>query len=92
MAAELATQWSAISLRANHEAMTAYFEHEANLARALSERHRRLAGRYCGDLGAGTRVTDMVVYCDQLSEAYDGIATVFAAMAAIHRRSAERYP
>lgn len=80
---------------ADHEALATYFEAEAKEARAMAERHRKMAATYrnlrkpAGLKGVRARLErTMPRHCDELVARYDSAAKDYEAMAAEHREAA----
>lgn len=80
---------------ADHEALAAYFEGEAKEARAMAERHRKMAATYrslrkpAGHKGVRARLErTMPKHCDELVARYEADAKDYEAMAAEHREAA----
>lgn len=73
----------------DHEALVAYYLNEAASARAIAERHRKMANSYQGNLAGGRGLADMPRHCNRLVESYEGIAAEYDGMAATHRQMAE---
>ena len=87
---ELIQQIEGAKTRADHQALVAYYEQQATKARETSERHRRMADGYQGNLAGGRGATGMTAHCNRIAESYAGIAGEYAAMAAAHRQFADQ--
>jgi hypothetical protein len=81
---------------ADHEALAAYFEGEAQAARATAERHRRMGSFYekhprpAGLKGNRTPLHQtMPPHCTRLVASYEASAEDYEAMAVAHREMAK---
>ena len=89
---DVATAIESGSTKADHEKVSAYFEHEARDFDAKVAQHQRMSKAYqhSGHLRAfGTR---MRVHCDKLINIYQVAATENREMAKSHRHLAEKAP
>src|SRR5262250_2316003 len=75
---------------ADHEAIAAYYDHEAAAARAKAEEHRKMGEDYKKAGGALTHKTHFDEHCQSLVRIYEGAAKENAALAAAHRQMAKQ--
>jgi len=87
---ELQQRIEAARTRADHQALTTYYEREAAGARATAAEHRQMAKTYQGMALSGRGGGSMTAHCNSIVRMYEGIAAEFDGLAADHRQMAER--
>jgi len=87
---ELQQRIEAARTRADHQALTTYYEREAAGARATAAEHRQMAKTYQGMALSGRGGGSMTAHCNSIVRMYEGIAAEFDGLATDHRQMAER--
>jgi outer membrane murein-binding lipoprotein Lpp len=87
---ELQQRIEAARTRADHEALSTYYEREAAGARAIATEHRKMAKTYQGMALSGRGGGSMTAHCNSIVRMYEGIAAEYDGLATDHRQMAER--
>jgi len=87
---ELQQRIEAARTRADHQALTTYYEREAAGARATAAEHRQMAKTYQGMALSGRGGGSMTAHCNSIVRMYEGIAAAYDDLATDHRQMAER--
>ena len=73
---------------ADHEAIAAYYEKEAQEAQQKYEEHLKLKATYAKIPHLASK-TGLPAHCDSIAEKYEGIAKDYEALAKLHREMAK---
>ena len=76
--------------RADHQALAAYFNGEAAVARAKAGEHRDMIKAYQKQVAAGHGNANMATHCNSLITGYENIAVDYERIAESHRQQAEQ--
>ena len=86
--ADIAAKIASAKTAADHEAIAAYYDHEAAEARENAERHEKMGEGY-KKAGGPFLKTHLHEHCEALVKSYQSEAKMFAQMAAGHREMAK---
>jgi len=70
---------------ADHEAIAAYYEKEAQTARQQQEKHQNMRDLYAATPALKTKSTTALDHCDGLVKKYKEIAEDYHALATLHK-------
>ncbi len=74
---------------ADHEAIAAYYEKEAQVAHQKHAEHKKLADFYAVTPALKTKSGTLYNHCNDAAEKYDGIAKDYEEMAKLHKEMAK---
>lgn len=77
--------------KADHEAIAAYYEKQAEAAKNQAELHRKMEKSYAVAPGGGTKgsATSLSQHCAALAKHYESLAQEYTTLAAAHRDMAK---
>lgn len=78
--------------RADHDALAAYYDREAAVARAMASTHRKMATSYQGNFSGERGGASMPAHCNAIVRSEEAIAIALDAMAAGHRQMGQQAP
>lgn len=87
--AELQQQIESARTRADHEALAAHYDRQADAARTSAAEHRQMAKTYALMIGIGRSAASIPAHCEALVTKYEGIAADYERIASDHRRMGE---
>ncbi len=90
--AELTQRIESARTRSDHQALASEYEREAAAARAMAEKHRKMAKSYQGMLAGGRGAGNMAAHCNVIVRSQEAIATEYEGMATAHRQLAAQAP
>ena len=85
--AEIAQKIEAANTRTDHEALASYYVKEAATARAVADKHRKMAKSYQGVPQRGGPT--MSTHCTSIAQWQESIASGYESMATAHRDMAQ---
>jgi hypothetical protein len=74
---------------ADHEAIAAYYEKEAQATHQKHAEHKKLADFYAAPPALKTKSGTLFVHCNEAAKKYEEIAKEYEAMAHMHREMAK---